>query len=106
MCAVQYAEAILEFGDTTDSLKEIHVVDKDSDMIDIVQKIFYAMLTERKAAPICLSEFVDTPVEQIKMGIHDKEANGMKNLKNTGRDKSKEHNNNESAVEQVCYNNI
>ncbi|XP_060565465.1 uncharacterized protein LOC132724600 isoform X2 [Ruditapes philippinarum] len=89
VCAVQYAEAILEFGDRTDVLKELHVVDKDSDMIDIVQKIFYAMLIERKAAPNCLSKFVDTQVEQTKMGIHDKETNTMKNMKNTGRDKPK-----------------
>lgn len=67
VCAVQYARAILEFGDKNNCLEEIHIVDINSEMISIVQKIFNIMLIERKPAPDCLQEFVkfvDKPVER------------------------------------------
>ncbi|XP_053406807.1 protein mono-ADP-ribosyltransferase PARP14-like [Mercenaria mercenaria] len=64
ICAEQYARAILEFGDKKKSLREIHIVDNNHDMIDIVHKTFSTMITERKPAPSTLSVYVKQPAGQ------------------------------------------
>ncbi|XP_053406843.1 uncharacterized protein LOC123546491 [Mercenaria mercenaria] len=50
VCAIQYAKAVMEFKGRK-QLKEVHFVDLDPAMIDIIHKTFEAMITKREKPP-------------------------------------------------------
>ncbi|XP_053406803.1 uncharacterized protein LOC123546492 isoform X2 [Mercenaria mercenaria] len=90
ICAEQYARAILEFGGKNKSLREIHIVDNNHEMIDIVHKTFFTMITERKPTPFTLSIYVEQSAGQATLtDERTKNTDDRRNFKCTGRDRPK-----------------
>ncbi|XP_053390223.1 uncharacterized protein LOC128553131 isoform X2 [Mercenaria mercenaria] len=88
ICAEQYARAILEFGGKNKSLREIHIVDNNHEMIDIVHKTFSTMINERKPTPFTLSVYVEQSAGQATLTDEgNKNTDNRRNFKCTGRDR-------------------
>ena len=57
LCAVQYAKALLEFNMHVHKLTEIHIVDMNHDMIDIIHQVFDLMVNQKRSIDLDLMRY-------------------------------------------------